>query len=99
MAAVDPTNVIFHRPPLYPAQQAAIFGPERLGLIEASTKSGKTHGCMAWLLEKAFLGGGNGKNYWWVAPVGQQADIAFTRMIRWLPRGTATAYKSQGAKR
>jgi len=99
-AAAGPrTKVTFRRPPLYPAQLAAIFGPERLGLIEASTKSGKTHGCMAWLLERAFLGGGNGKNYWWVAPVSQQADIAFTRMIRWLPRGTATAYRSHGGKR
>lgn len=42
----------------------------------------------------AMLGGGNGKNYWWVAPVGTQADIAFTRLLRFLSPGTFTANRT-----
>jgi len=34
-----------------------------LSLIEASTKIGKTHDCIAWLIEQAMLGGGEGRNY------------------------------------
>jgi len=65
----------------------AIYDPRRISAIEASTKSGKTHGCIVWLVEEAILGGGEGRNYWWIAPVATQADIAFTRMRRYLPRG------------
>lgn len=81
-------NIEYHRPWLYEKQKQAIFGPERIACVEASTKSGKTVSCIAWLVEQAMLGGGNGKNYWWVAPVGTQADIAFNRTTRFLPQGT-----------
>lgn len=67
-------------PPLYPKQRAAIYAPERYSLIEASTKAGKTMGCMIWLLEKAWNEGMPGKNYWWVAPIFDQAAIAFKRI-------------------
>lgn len=73
----------YKRPPLYRLQREAIFGPHRYGWIEASTKSGKTHGCLVWLLEQA-LRGKPGDNYWWVAPSHGQAKIAFTRMKRGL---------------
>jgi hypothetical protein len=75
----------YQRPTLYPKQEAAIFDERRMSIIEASTKSGKTAGCVVWLGEQA-LHGKAGQNFWWVAPVTSQADIAFTRMMRALPR-------------
>src|SRR6266705_6685365 len=69
------------RPGYYPKQFAAIFDERRYSVIEASTKSGKTSGCIGWLLEQAFQGK-TGWNYWWVAPVSEQARIAFRRMYR-----------------
>lgn len=67
-------------PPLYPRQHAAIFDPARYTVIEASTKAGKTVGCMVWLLKQAWETGAPGRNYWWVAPVSEQAAIAFKRI-------------------
>jgi hypothetical protein len=85
-------ELIYERPPLYRAQRLAIFdgldvdgAPARFSFIEASTKAGKTVGCIAWLFEQA-LTGREGDNYWWVAPVYQQAKIAFRRMKRGVPR-------------
>lgn len=80
------------RPPCYPKQREAIFepvdkdgNPARFSWIEASTKAGKTRGCIAWLAEEAILTGQPGRNYWWVAPVYPQAKIAWTRMKRAFP--------------
>lgn len=80
-------EIIYKRPWLYPLQEHAIFYPRdaqghdaRYSLIEASTKTGKTVGCIAWLWELAFVTGKRGRNYWWIAPVYGQAKIAFTRM-------------------
>lgn len=81
----------FTRPYLYPKQEAAIFCPERLALIEAGTKSGKTVGCMAWLTEQA-LKGQNGRNYWWIAPGYSQAEIAYRRIKHGLTKGSFTAF-------
>lgn len=67
-------------PKLYPAQSEAIEGPERYGIIEASTKSGKTLGCIIWLLNEAHQSGMSGRIYWWVAPIFSQARIAYRRM-------------------
>jgi hypothetical protein len=78
----------YHRPHLYPKQYAAIYDEHRYSLIEASTKAGKTSGCITWLLEKA-VQGRPGWNYWWVAPVSDQSLIAFRRMRRSIP---ATMY-------
>ena len=77
-------TVRYQRPYLYPKQRAAIFCPERYAVVEASTKSGKTAGCTAWIVEKA-LQGKEGQNFWWVAPVFGQAKIAFNRVRRGLP--------------
>lgn len=81
----------YHRPWLYPAQSAAIFDcadPDgnlaRYGVVEASTKAGKTVACIAWLFEQAFVHGKPGRNYWWVAPVYPQARIAYRRLKRGL---------------
>jgi hypothetical protein len=48
---------------------------------------GKTLGAIVWIIEEMLNGGGNGKVYWWVAPIYPQAKIAFTRMKRMLPQG------------
>jgi len=79
---------------MYPKQLAAIFAPERISIIEASTKSGKTVGCMVWLAEMGMQGKA-GRNYWWVAPIYSQAKIAFRRLKRGLPRNVYTANESE----
>jgi hypothetical protein len=40
-------RIEYERPYLYPKQLAAIFDPRRYSVIEASTKAGKTSGCIA----------------------------------------------------
>jgi hypothetical protein len=77
-------RIPYRRPSLYPKQQAAIFGGDRYGIIEGSTKCGKTVGCLAWLLEQA-MAGREAQSFWWVAPVYPQAKIAFRRLKRGLP--------------
>lgn len=75
-------EIAFGRPLLYPKQFAAIYDPHRYSLIEASTKAGKTAGCISWIVEEALkINDGKIRNYWWVAPVSNQADIAFRRMM------------------
>jgi len=78
-------QVAYQRPPLYPKQEAALFDPARYAVVEASTKSGKTVGCIVWLHEQAALYGGPGRNFWWVAPIRPTARIAFRRLRRFLP--------------
>jgi hypothetical protein len=85
-----PLDLEYERPYLYPKQLAAIFEPKRYSLIEASTKAGKTSGCITWIVEQAF-GGRAGQNYWWVAPVSDQARIAFRRTMRAVPSELYTA--------
>ena len=83
----------YTRPELYPKQEAAIFCQERFAAIEASTKSGKTVGSIAWIIEKAFQYR-KGQNAWWVAPVYPQADIAYRRIKNSLTPGSFTPYAS-----
>lgn len=85
LAIAVPPNARYVRPWLYPKQEAAIFCPERYAVIEASTKSGKTVGCIIWLTEQA-MRGKPGWNYWWIAPIHSQAKIAYKRLIRTLPK-------------
>ena len=85
----------YRRPPLYERQRAAIFHDDRYGWIEASTKSGKTYAALAWLTEQALIHGRPGRNYWWVAPIFGQAEIAYRRLKRALPRAL---YKPQEAR-
>jgi hypothetical protein len=73
----------YERPWIYPAQHDAIFCPERYAIVEVSTKSGKTVGCLIWLAEQA-MAGKAGRNYWWGAPIYPQARIAFRRLKRGL---------------
>ncbi|CAB4180004.1 Terminase-like family [uncultured Caudovirales phage] len=95
-------NIEYTRPWLYPKQTAAIFDGRdvkgdlaRYAFIEASTKAGKTVGCLAWLLEQAVTRGGNGRNFWWVAPVYGQTKIAFRRMKTGLPKTIFTANETE----
>ena len=81
---------VWTRPWLYPKQEAALFHSARIGVCEASTKSGKTVGALAWLLEQAFLYGRPGRNYWWVAPVYGQSTIAYSRCKRGLTENEVT---------
>lgn len=81
---MNTVNLQFERPPLYKKQHDALFDPRRYSITEASTKSGKTAGAIIWLIEKA-LGGRPHTNYWWVAPVSTQADIAFRRTLHCMP--------------
>jgi len=67
-------------PPLYKKQRECIYSPRRYACIEASTKSGKTMGCLVWLFDKAMREGTPSRNYWWVAPVYSQAAIAYKRL-------------------
>ncbi len=82
--ATEPVR--YRRPRLYEKQAAFLFTPARYSLTEASTKSGKTVGCIVWLFEQAAVHGSPGRNYWWVAPTFPVAKIAFRRMKRAIPR-------------
>ena len=101
-AWMSEVGIEYTRPWLYHAQQKAIFDavdPDgkaaRYAVIEASTKAGKTVGCMAWLLERALVDGGPNRNFWWVAPVYPQAKIAYRRMKAGLTPGTFIANDSE----
>lgn len=107
-AVIDATKVAeveWTRPEMYDAQREAIFDcvdingdPARYAVIEASTKAGKTVGCLAWFAEQAWMvkdGDGHNKNFWWVAPVYAQAKIAYRRMKTGLPPGTFTANETE----
>ncbi len=67
----------FTRLPLYPKQQAIIDDPARFTITEATTKAGKTFSHIEWLLDEAIRT--REGNWWWVATVGDIADIAFRR--------------------
>lgn len=93
---MEPTarTAVYQRPWLYDKQTRALFAPERISLIEASTKAGKTVGGIVWLAEQAMRGKPS-HNYWWVAPIYPQAKIAFRRMKKALPRALATPNESE----
>jgi hypothetical protein len=106
--AAPKVRVNFSRPLLYTKQREAIFECKdpsgeiaRYGIIEASTKAGKTVGCMAWLLEQALKNipalrsDGESRNFWWVAPVFAQAKIAWRRMKQGLPQGLYTSNETE----
>lgn len=88
-------KIEFRRPWLYEKQRAFLYAPERYSIVEASTKTGKTVGCLVWLFEQAAINGRGGRNYWWVAPVFPQAKIAFRRLKRYIPRHLFTANESE----
>lgn len=77
--------LLYRRPKLYDKQELAFFNGARISLCEASTKAGKTHAGISWLIEYAFTDGAPGRNYWWIAPIYAQAKIVFGRLKRALP--------------
>ena len=85
------TKILYTRPWLYKKQEEAIFCDERYSVVEASTKSGKTVGCMVWLAEQAAIHGGLNMNYWWIAPIYGQAEIAYRRLKAGLGEGNYIA--------
>ncbi|MGE0289053.1 MAG: terminase family protein [Bradyrhizobium sp.] len=89
------TEYVYQRPWLYPKQSEFLFHPARYVIVEASTKTGKTVGCLVWLAEQAMLGGGPGRHYWWVAPVFTQANIAFGRLQQFFPHGMYEVNRSE----
>lgn len=94
MATAVVESAVYTRPHLYAKQTAFLFSPARYSITEASTKSGKTVGCLVWLTEQA-MQGREGRNYWWVAPTFPVATIAFRRMKRALPRDLYTANETE----
>lgn len=64
--------------PLYPKQREFVDCKKRITIVEASTKSGKTVGCLLWIFEQA-LRGKEGDNYWWIAPTFLTASIGYRR--------------------
>ena len=82
----------YSRPWMYPKQLDAIFSAERYSVIEASTKSGKTVGCIIWLFEQA-LQGKPGNQYWWIAPIREQSKIAFKRLKQYLDTSLYEAHE------
>ena len=65
-------------PTLYRKQADAFFNSARYSICEASTKAGKTLGCLVWqgtqvMRDKQRM------NHWWVAPVYPQSAIAYRR--------------------
>jgi hypothetical protein len=95
MVTTEKKPLDYIRPYLYPQQKSAIFNSARYVIIEASTKSGKTAGCMAWLAEQALINGKNGHNFWWVAPVFSQAKMVHRRLKRSLPRNIYKSNESE----
>lgn len=82
------------RPWLYKKQELAIFSPARYSCIEASTKAGKTVSALIWLTEQAILGR-DGQNFWWVAPTYKQAEIAYRRAKKGLPKNVYTSNEAK----
>ena len=98
MATVEsPIKIKYRRPWLYPLQEGAYFNDSRFSLIEASTKSGKTIGGMAWLFERAILAQPH-EERWSVASVYPQTKIAFRRLKQSLPDDFAQFCKFNESK-
>lgn len=79
-------QIEYIRPFLYPKQERAFFNDKRYSYVEASTKAGKTHACIVWIVEGALLEGFAGWNGWWVAPSKAQAKIAMRRIKQASPK-------------
>jgi phage FluMu gp28-like protein len=87
---MESLRVTYHRPALYQKQYDCFFildpltGREyQFNITEASTKTGKTVGAIAWIWEGALFGK-HGQNFWWIAPIKAQAKIAYDRLVRYI---------------
>ncbi len=79
---IDPIRIKL--PALTDYQHEHLFHPARTVVIEASTKSGKTFGCIVWQ-GRQVLSDRHAGEHWWVAPVYAQAEIAYRRVKRMIP--------------
>lgn len=93
-ATIDRPKIEYQRPRLTAYQTNALFTADRYAVVEATTKSGKTVGAMAWLMEQA-VKGRKDQNFWWVAPIRAQAQIPFRRMKRGLPASLYTVNETE----
>lgn len=96
MPTAAPTKpaFVYQRPHMAPYQIDALFSPHRYALVEATSKGGKTVGCMVWLSEQA-MAGRAGQNFWWIAPIYAQSKIAFRRLKRAMPHTVYHANESE----
>ena len=63
----------------YARQVEFIEAIERYTLVEATTKAGKTTGCITWLFEQA-AGGKKNQHFWWLSPTKAMARDVYNRM-------------------
>jgi hypothetical protein len=70
------------RPQLTQYQKDILYCDAQITITEASTKAGKTFSHLWWIFEQAVEPPKVGANYYWVAPVYGQAEIAFGRLKR-----------------
>jgi hypothetical protein len=63
----NPTKIHYQRPQLADYQIDALFNDARYGIVEASTKAGKTAACLVWIIEEA-LQGKSGQDFWGLVP-------------------------------
>ena len=75
-------QIEIERPKLTEYQKKFLYSDSRFTIVEAATKCGKTFSHLWWLFEQAVTSEKQGANYWWVAPVYNQAEIAFARLRR-----------------
>ncbi len=91
-------RIYYNRPPIinqYSKQVEFIDAVERFTIVEATTKAGKTVGCIVWLYEQA-VKGKDGDNYWWVAPTYKICKIAYRRFKRYIePKSMFVANESE----
>lgn len=83
--AGEPIRIKYKRPFVYDYQRSFMDGPERYTLVEGATKVGKSTPLIIWLFEQA-LSGQENQNFWWVAPVYNQAAIMFKRMQAYIKK-------------
>lgn len=69
---------------LTPYQWDFCNSKKRYRIVIASTKVGKTHACMSYIIKRALEDSTTGGIYWWVAPIYKQAKIAFRRICKML---------------
>lgn len=79
------TTIEIKKPRFADYQKAILESEKRFTITEASTKSGKTFSHIYWLFELAHKGQ-EGHEYWWIAPIFSQAEIAFKRLRRRVAR-------------
>ena len=72
-------QLVYERPFVTNYQRQILDAEERYTITAAATKCGKTASHIIWLFEQALNLKAN-QSVWWVAPVYQQAEIAFRRM-------------------